>query len=240
MTLKSGTSNRKAEKRQYVKESDLLTIPRSAAVSILNTQNNRVYSSLSQGTMTVRQLIDNASKNASDITRATNEVAWNNMQTNDYKMHTDPGRAGASIHTTNAVIHAPVDLPKGTSYLQYLRSLGDKEYNDEYDAILLRRDINYDDETFNFAVFNTLKEPLYFNIIQQRTDREPELHFLDNPLAAPRTQTIVEEYLYILPDYRDGYIVVASNKNFTIDDVKRLLDPDYEPDADFYFTLLRK
>lgn len=238
--MKSGISSRKAVKREPVGESDLLTIPRSAVISILDTDNNRVYSSLSQGTITVKKLIKNAINNASNVTLATNDVALTNIKDNGTRRPDRPGRGGVSIHEANAVIHAPVDLPKGMSYLQYLRSLGDKEYNDEYDAILLRRDINNDDDTFNFAVFNTLREPLYFNIIQQRTDREPELHFLDNPIALPRTQTIVEEYLYLVPDYKDGYIVVASDKDFTIEDVKKLLDPDYEPNADFYFTLLRK
>lgn len=238
--MKSGTSSRKAEKRQSVSESDLLTIPRSALVSILDTDNNRVYSSLSQGTMTVRELINKAKNNASDVTLATNEVALTNIKSNGPQKSGRPGRGGVSIHEANAVIHAPLELPDGVSYLQYLRSLGDKEYNDEFDAILLRRDINYDDQTFNFAVFNTLKEPLYFNIIQQRTDREPELHFQDNPIALPRTQTIVEEYLYLVPEVPDGYIVVASDRDFTLEDVIKLLDPSYVPTTNFYITLLRK
>ena len=240
VTVQSGKSIRKAEKRKPVAESDNLTIPRGASISILDTNGNRVYSSLTQGITTVKNLIKNARTNASNITRATNDVVLTNIKDNGGRRPDNPGRGGVSIHEANAVIHAPVDLPEGMSYLQYLRSLGDKEYNDETDAILLRRDINYEDETFNFAVFNTLKKPLYFNIIQQRTDRDPELHFLDNPIASPRTQTIVEEYLYMLPDYPDGYIVVASDEDFTINDVKKLLDPDYEPKSDFYFTLLRK
>ena len=232
---------RKAEKRLEVSSSDELTIPRNAAVSILDTKSNRVFSSLSQGKMTVKELMDQAQRNTSNITRTTNEEVLRAMAENARNKGDDYGIAGASVHVANAVIHAPVDLPEGVSYLSYLRGLGDEEeYNGEYDAILLRRDINYDDETFKFAVFNTLSKPLYFNIIQQRTDRDPELHFLDNPVAAPRTQTIVDEYLYILPDYRDGYIVVASDKDFTIEDVKKLLDPNYEPTADFYMTLLRK
>lgn len=239
--VKSGSNTQKAQKRQKVASTDELTIPRNAGVSILDTKDNRVYSSLSQGRMTVRHLIDQAKSNASSITRTTNDVVIENLAENAKKKSLKVGVPGASIHEANAVIHAPIDLPEGMSYLSYLRGLGEKEeYNDEYDAILLRRDINYEDETFNFAVFNTLSKPLYFNIIQQRTDREPELHFLDNPIAAPRTQTIVEEYLYILPDYPDGYIVIASDKDFSISDVKELLKPGFEPDADFYFTLLRK
>lgn len=232
---------RKAEKRMEVSSSDELTIPRNAAVSILDTKSNRVFSSLSQGKMTVKELIDQAQKNTSNITRTTNEEVLRAVAENGRTKADGYGIAGASIHVANAVIHAPADLPEGVSYLSYLRGLGDGEdYNDENDAILLRRDINYDDETFRFAVFNTLSKPLYFNIIQQRTDRDPELHFLDNPVAAPRTQTIVDEYLYILPDYREGYIVVASDKDFSLEDVKKLLDPGYEPTADFYITLLRK
>lgn len=239
--VKSGNSTSKAQKRQRVASTDELTIPRNAGVSILDTKDNRVYSSLSQGRMTVKRLIDQAKSNASSITRTTNDVVIENLAESARKKSVSVGIPGASIHEANAVIHAPINLPQGMSYLSYLRGLKEnEEYNDEYDAILLRRDINYDDETFNFAVFNTLSKPLYFNIIQQRTDREPELHFLDNPIAAPRTQTIVEEYLYILPDYQDGYIVIASDKDFTIEDVKKLLDPSYVPTADFYITLLRK
>ena len=232
---------RKAEKRMTVSAKDELAIPRNAAVSILDTKSNRVYSSISQGKMTVRKLIDQAQTNTSNVTRTTNEEVLRAVAENAKSKADGYGIAGASVHVANAVVHGPVDLPKGESYLSYLRGLADnEEYNDEYDAILLRRDINYDDETFRFAVFNPLSKPLYFNIIQQRTDREPELHFLDNPVAAPRTQTVVDEYLYILPDYPAGYIVVASDKDFTIDDVKKLLDPGYEPKADFYITLLRK
>lgn len=232
---------RKPVKRMTVSSSDELTIPRNAAVSILDTKSNRIFSSLSQGKMTVGKLIEQAQANTSSITRTTNEEVLRAVAENAKSKSDGYGIAGASVHVANAVIHGPLLLPEGVSYLSYLRGLGDKEeYNDEYDAILLRRDIDYDDETFKFAVFNTLSKPLYFNIIQQRTDREPELHFLDNPIAAPRTQTIVDEYLYILPDYPDGYIVVASDKDFTIDDVKKLLDPKYEPKADFYLTLLRK
>lgn len=241
VTVKSGNATSKAEKRQKLATSDILTIPRNASVGILDTKNNRVFSSLSHGRMSVKQLIDEAKKNASNITRTTNEMVWEAVAENAKTKANGYSIAGASVHEANAVIHAPIDLPTGMSYLSYLRGLDEKkEYNDEYDAILVRRDINYDDETFKFAVFNTLSQPLYFNIIQQRTDRDPELFFEDNPLASPRTQTIVDEYLYIVPDYPDGYIVVASDKDFTLSDVKKLLDPDYEPDADFYFTLLRK
>ena len=240
VTVKTSGGTRKGEKRQTVAASDVLNIPRNAAVSILDTREKRVYSSLSQGRISVKQLIDQAKSNASNITRTTNDMVLEAVADNARSKSEGFGIAGASIHEANAVIHAPMDLPEGMSYLAYLRGLGDGVYNDEYDVILLRRDINYDDETFNFAVFNTLSKPLYFNIIQQRTDREPELHFLDNPIAAPRTQTVVEEYLYLLPDYPDGYIVVASDRDFTIEDVKNLLNPRYEPEADFYFTLLRK
>ena len=46
--------------------------------------------------------------------------------------------------------------------------------------------------------------------------------------------------MYIVTHYKDFYIVMSTDKDFTISDVKRLLDPNYEPETDFYFTLLRK
>ncbi len=241
VTVTSGNASRKAVKRQSVLPSDILTIPRNAGVTILDEKDNRVFESLSQGKIKVEDLIKEARKNASAITKATNEMVWEAIADNAKTKSANLGIPGVSVHVANAVIHAPIDLPDGVSYLSYLRGLGGKEeYNDEYDEILLRRDINYDDETFRFAVFNTLSQPLYFNIIQQRADCEPEFFFLDNPIASPRSQTVVEEYLYVVPDYPDGYIVVASDRDFTIEDVRKLLDPGYEPEADFYFTVLRK
>lgn len=241
VTINSGKSSRKAVKRQGVSMSDILTIPRNSSITILDEKDNRAYESLSQGKVKVEDLIRDAKNNSSAITKTTNEMVLEAMADNAKSKSSGLGIPGVSVHVANAVVHGPINLPSGVSYLSYLRGLKEnEEYNDEYDAILVRRDINYDDETFKFAVFNTLSQPLYFNIIQQRTDRQPELYFLDNPLAAPRTQTVVEEYLYIVPDYPDGYIVVASDKDFTVEDVKKLLDADYEPAANFYFTLLRK
>lgn len=241
VTVNSGNLSKKAVKRQSVLPTDVLIIPRNSSVAILDDKSNRIYESLTQGKIKVEDLIKEAKSNASAVTKTTNDLVLGAIAENAKSKASGIGIPGVSVHVANSVVHAPVDLPESVSYLSYLRGLGEKEeYNDAYDAILVRRDINYDDETFKFAVFNTLSQPLYFNIIQQRTDREPELFFLDNPLAAPRTQTLVEEYLYILPDYPDGYIVVASDKDFTIADVKKLLDPSYDPEANFYFTLLRK
>lgn len=241
VTVNSGNSSRRAVKRESLNLSDLLTIPRNSSIAILDEKDNRVYESLSQGKMKVDDLIMEAKMNSSAITKTTNETVLKAIADNAKTRGTGLGIPGVSVHVANSVVHVPVDLPDGVSYLSYLRGLDEKEeYDDECDAILLRRNINYDDETFKFAVFNTLPKPLYFNIIQQRTDREPELFFLDNPIAAPRTQTMVDEYLYLLPDYPDGYILVASDEDFTIEDVKKLLDPKYVPKADFYISLLRR
>lgn len=241
VTVNSGNSSRRAVKRESLNLSDVLTIPRNSSIAILDEKDNRVYESLSQGKMKVDDLIMEAKRNSSAITKTTNETVLEAIADNAKSRATGLGIPGVSVHVANAVVHVPLDLLDGVSYLSYLRGLDEKEeYDDECDAILLRRNINYDDETFKFAVFNTLSKPLYFNIIQQRTDREPELFFLDNPIAAPRMQTMVDEYLYLLPDYQDGYILVASDRDFTIEDVKKLLDPNYEPKADFYISLLRR
>lgn len=235
----SGVS-KDAKQRATVTKSDILTIPKDGNVEILNSDNRRIFSSIGHGTMTVEELIDKANSDAKAITKNTNTGLGSAIADNaKVKRNSFAGR-GVSVHTANALIHAPIDLPEGVSYLAYLRDMKNgKEYDDEYDIILIRRNIDYDDATFNFAVFNTLDQPLYFNVIDQTVDRELELYFQENPIAMPKTQTIVKEYRYLVPDEEMGHILIASDQDFTESDVKKLMDPDYEPEADFYFSLIR-
>ncbi len=236
----SGTS-KEAKQRATVKNSDILMIPKGGNIEILNSDNRRIFSSIKEGKMTVQELIDNANKDAKAITKRTNDGLGSAMADNAKVKRNSFAKKGVSVHTANAIIHAPIDLPDGVSYLSYLRSMKNgKDYDDEHDLILIRRNVDHDDETFNFAVFNTLDQPLYFNIIDQTTDRELELYFQDNPIAIPKTQTIVEEYRYLVPDEEVGHILIASDHDFTESDIKKLMDPNYEPESDFYFSLIRQ
>lgn len=124
--------------------------------------------------------------------------------------------------------------------LSYLMGLStDDTYDDTNDVILMRRDYSDSDDTFNFAVFNTLDRPLYINIIDQHPAAGLQLYFKENPIIKPRTETLIPEYRYLLPVDTTGYIVIASDTNFTLDDVKRLLDSSYSPKQDFFYSLLR-
>ncbi|MDE6693319.1 MAG: hypothetical protein K2K05_08030, partial [Muribaculaceae bacterium] len=126
------------------------------------------------------------------------------------------------------------------SYLAYLMAIpSTDEYDSRNDIVLMRRDFSESDDTFNFAVFNTLEQPLYFNIIDQQPNGMINMYFQENPIAKPRGETLIPEYRYLLPVDTHGYIVVASDKDFTVDDVKRLLDSSYTPEGNFYFSLLR-
>lgn len=233
--------SKEAKQRATVTKSDILTIPKDGNVEILNSENRRIFSSIEHGTMTVQELIDKANKDAKAITKKTNTGLGTAIADNAKIKRSSFANTGVSVHTANAIIHAPIDLPEGVSYLAYLRNMNNgKEYDDENDIILIRRNIDHDDETFNFAVFNTLDLPLYFNIIDQTSDRELELYFQENPIAVPKTQTIVEEYRYLVPDEEMGHILIASDQDFTESDVKKLMDPNYEPEADFYFSLIRQ
>ena len=236
----SSGASKDAKQRATVTKSDVLTIPKGGNIEILNSDNRRIFSSIEHGTMTVQELIDKANKDAQAITRKTNTGLGDAIADNAKLKRSSFASTGVSVHTANAIIHAPIDLPDGVSYLEYLRRMKNgNEYDDDNDVILIRRNIDYDDETFNFAVFNTLDIPLYFNIIDQTNNRELELYFQENPIAIPKTQTIVEEYRYLVPDEGMGHILIASDQEFTETDIKKLLDPDYEPKADFYFSLIR-
>lgn len=239
VALTRGSQTHKAERRETVLPTDRLSIPAGGKVEVLDSDSRRIYSSKGSGSTTVKALVDNARRDASSVTRKTNEqiiaavAASASNQTGGFQS------SGLSIHETNGPSSGIV-LPVGMSLLSYLINLPEgQSYDDSNDIILMRRDYSESDDTFNFAVFNTLPRPLYVNIIDQRADGEPSLYFEENPIAKPRTETLIPEYRYLLPIDQTGYIVIASDKNFTIEDVKRLLDSDYTPDSDFFFSLLR-
>ena len=116
----------------------------------------------------------------------------------------------------------------------------DAAYDDYSDIILIRRDIDGSDESFNFAVFNTLDSPLFINIIDQNDDGGINFYFDENPLVSPRGETVIREYRYILPEDRTGYIVIASDRQFTAGDIRTILKGE-SPAAggNFFYSLLR-
>ena len=83
-----------------------------------------------------------------------------------------------------------------------------------------------------------MRQPLYFNIIPQREDDDISLFFAQNPVAMPKSETIATEYTYLPDENERGYIVIASDIDFTIDDVKRLLEAGYDPEDDYYLSIL--
>ena len=229
----------KAQRRETLLPTDRLLIPDGGKVEILDSDSRRIYTSTRSGKTTVKSLIADAKEDASSLTRKTNEKMLAAVVANASTQAGGFQASGLSIHETNGPSSGIV-LPAGVSLLGYLMALSAGEaYDDTNDIVLMRRDYSESDDTFNFAVFNTLTRPLYVNIIDQCPDGDPRLYFEENPIAKPRSETLIPEYRYLLPIDQTGYIVIASDKDFTVDDVKRLLDSDYTPDADFFFSLLR-
>ena len=241
VTVTTSGATRKVQRRDKLKSSDILTIPVDGSVEILDSDTHRIYSSTTTGLTSVKALLDKAVNDASNVTRKTNKKVLSAVAENAASQRTRYGASGLSRHETDGVSHGLVALPSGISYLSYLMNLSNGDsYDDRHDIILMRRAYSENDDTFNFAVFNTLDRPLYFNIIDQHSaDGNLYLYFRDNPVAAPRSETLISQYRYLLPVDTTGYIVIASDKDFTFDDVKLLLDDSYAPESDFFFSLLQ-
>lgn len=234
----AGTSS--LQRRETVKLSDVLAIPAGGKVEILDSDSRRIFASTGHGTYSVADIITNAKVHASEVTRRTNSQVIAAVKDNAASQRSRFGKAGISLHETDADINGLMSLPEGVTYLAYLMTIPPtEEYDDHNDIVLMRRDFSDSDDTFNFAMFNTLEKPLYINIIDQQPDGEISLYFQENPIAKPRGETLIPEYRYLLPVETHGYIVIASEKNFTTDEVKRLLDSSHTPESDFYFSLLR-
>lgn len=241
VTKKSKSGKIVLQRRSDVKSSDVISIPSGASVDILDTDSRRIYSSTKSGETSVSGLIADAKKNASSLTRNTNERLLLTIADNAGTKVSGFGATGLSRHQTDGVLSGLTALPEGESLLSYLMKFPeDKEYDGKADVILIRRNYEDGDDSFNFSVFNTLDTTLYVNVIdQKRIDGKMSLYFEESPMIAPRKETLIPQYRFFLPDEETGYIVIASPSPFSLEDVRKLLSPSFSPSQDFYISLLR-
>lgn len=244
VTVRSGLKEVNAKRRATVKPSDILCIPQGGSIDILDSDNRRIYSSTKTGRMSVKSLMKKAESQAANITKNINKKVISAVADNAGKKRTGYDSMGMVIHETDAVVPALVNIPEGMSYLSYLLSdpidpdslhqsfisLAQHMIDDEDDAT--------SDNAFNFMLHNSTTRPLFFNIIA--ADKENDLKFLfrRNPLATPKSDTIIEEYTFLPDTSTQKYIAIASDHNFSLDDVRHLLDDDYIPKDNYYMTIL--
>lgn len=243
VTIKSKAKTVKAERRATVAPTDLLSIPAGDAVDILDSESHRIYSSIGYGKMTVKTMIEKAESQASDITRNINRKVIAAVADNAANNRNAYEAMGMAIHETDVVVGPPVLLPECMTYLSYLIDNSTDPDDLHQCRISLRLPLTDPEETdssFCFAVNNSTDQPLYFNIIEKGIGKD--LHFLlpQNPVAAPKEETVISEYIFIPDSATKGYIAVASDKDFTNDDIWNLLDPGYEATDEFYLTVFTK
>lgn len=241
MTKNTKSGKTVLQRRADLNTNDVISIPSGASVDILDTDSRRIFSSTKSGVTTVAGLIADAKKDASSLTRNTNRKLMSAVADNADTKVSGFGATGLSRHETDGELSGLTAIPEGVSLLSYLMNFpDDKEYDDMADVILMRRDYEEGDDSFNFSVFNTLDIPLYFNVIDQKPwDNNLSFYFEENPMAAPRKETLIPQYRFILPEEQTGYIVIASPFPFYLEDVRKLLSPSFSPSQDFYISLLR-
>lgn len=242
VTVKKGQKTVKAERRAEVAGSDILTIPAGGSIDILESGSRRIYSSTETGKMSVKTLMEKAESHASDITRNINRKVISAVVENAGQRRSGYDALGMAIHETDAIAQPPVILPEGTSYLSYLLACAqDPDSIHQSYISLSKREIEegYHDGAFNFVLHNSMRQPLYFNILTRDEDGI-RLFFTQNPVAAPKEDTLVEGYTFLPDPDRKAYVAIASDSDFTPDDVLKLLEAGYEPDEDFYLTILGK
>lgn len=243
VTVKNKAKTIKAARRADVAASDLLNIPAGGSIDILDSGSHRIYSSTSTGKMTVKSLIDKAEANAANITRNINRKVVAAMADNAGDKRTGYDVIGMAIHETDAIAHPPIVLPEGVSYLSYLLETANDPESTHQSYISLGtlsvagEDVDFE-TPFNFVLHNSMRQPLYFNIIGKDDKDGVSLLFPQNPIAAPKTETIATEYSYLPGDEMQAYVAIASDVDFTIEDVRKLLEAGYNPDDDYYLTIM--
>lgn len=241
VTIKKGKQTVKATRRELVAENDILTIPKEGRAEILDTDSRRIYSSKGNGTMSVRTLMEQAEAHASDITRNINRKVIAAVADNAASNRNAYEAMGMAIHETDLVVGPPVMLPEGMTYLSYL--IADASDPDSlhqcYIALKLSTtDSLYNDGPFCFKVNNSTENPLYFNVMEKGVGKGLRLLIPQNPIAAPKEETVVSAYPFLPDPATTGYIAIASDKDFSVDDVWNLLDPGYDALDDYYLTVL--
>ncbi len=225
-----------------VKKSDRLDIPTGGMVKIHDTESKKLYKNVSEGTMTVENMISAAEEKSRLGIGKIIAGIWNEIRSNGNSQAETYKSRGSSRHITHDIVAQPVDLPAGMSYLQYLMSLQDESQHDIMgDYVLLRREFcdSTNKSDFKFAFWNDLDSVVYVNVIDMHPEMENDIQFYFpvNPLIEPYDTTVVEDYEFYSPD-GGSYILIASEKDFTIEDVKRLLDSEYRPEENYYFSIL--
>lgn len=242
VTVTSGKNKWQAQRRAKVVPSDLLAIPAGGSVDILDSESHRIYSSTKSGKMTVKDLIKKAKDHAANITRNINRKVIDAVIDNASPKRSSYDDIGVTLHETDAVLPSLVDIPEDMSYLAYLMSASNDPDSLHQSFISLSR-INIEsderhEEAFNFAISSSARKPLYFNVIAKGNDNEIRLLLPVNPIANPQSSTTANEYVFFPDSDTKGYIGIASDSDFSIDDVRHLLDNDYRPEATFYLTTL--
>ncbi len=236
--VKNAAGETALRRRAVVAPADNLVIPADGKVEIYDSGSGRIYSSLSSGTISVKQLIADAKADASSVTHKTNARLLATINENALQQTTRYGRSGVSRHATDAASSGLFALPDGITPLGYLMGLQVcDDYDNSHDIVLIRREYGDGDDTFCFVIFNTIDQPLYVNILEQRPDGEINAYFDRNPLVGPRGATMIQHYRYMLT-HDTGYIVVASDHDFTAAELELLLDSGYTPEHNFYYSLL--
>lgn len=243
VTIKSGKRNLKATRRATVETSDVLTIPAGGSVEILDSKTHRIYSSTKTGKISVKSLIKKAESQASNITRNINRKVIDAVVDNASQKEISYDVVGVSIHETDAVVPVLINIPEGISYLSYL--LGNPHEPDSLHQSfislsrhIIESDDQDSDDEFNFVFTNSTTHPLYFNIVTKDDDQDIHLLMPRNRMADPKSVTTAQEYKYLADDSLRRFVGIASDHNFTIDDVRHLMDDGYKSKDIYFLTVL--
>lgn len=184
-----------------------------------------------------------AESHAADITRNINRKVISAVAENAGQKKSGFDALGMAIHETDALAEPPVILPEGMSYLSYLlRCANDPDSTHQSYVSLLTVPVDPEDKepdaAFRFVLHNSLRQPLFFNVIGRDYKEGIRLIFPENPMASPQSETTASEYTFVPDPEVNAYIAIASDVDFTADDVRKLLKAGYNPDDDYYLTIL--
>lgn len=225
-----------------VGKKDMLNIPTFGKVKIRDSQTKGVYSNISSGSISVENLIKYAYENSKNNIGRINGRIKKEIQQNSNSDYYAYNRMGVS-HRYSIVEEIPIKKPDSISFLSYIMNLDYDVFKN--DVCLSGMFLNQMDSCevnsgiFYFVVSNKRDNPLYFNVIDYNfaTQDKIQFYFPENLIVMPHDKMEIKDFEFFSTD-GDGYILIATEKDFSIEDVERLLEKEYEPTDEYFFSVI--
>ncbi|MDE7411608.1 MAG: hypothetical protein K2M94_06180 [Paramuribaculum sp.] len=227
--VSSGGKITSAIKGNYLKKSDLISVPEGGGIKILDESTKKIYTSVTSGNTSVENLIsqslEKAADNAGQLNSRLHFSARGEKVAVDSRVYREKGMVTRSLNlfdggAANIEIAPDVlaQLIANTVYFDNVNGDSTLMFNPIHIDSILNTDTLAE---FGFKLYNPLETPVYFNVLKFSgvNNRSAEISSLGQPggfYILPAGQTMWRTRHDEVP-YGEKHLIVACHYSFDID-----------------------